>query len=31
MRYITNIYKIAKNAINKLKRPKYLCRETNSY
>ena len=22
-----NIYRIAKNAINKLKRPKYLCRE----
>ena len=24
----TNIYKIAKNVINKLERPKYLCRET---
>ena len=23
----TNIYKIAKNAINELERPKYLCRE----
>jgi len=25
----SNIYKIAKNAINKLERPSYLCRETN--
>src|SRR3989338_6319037 len=24
----TNIFKIAKNAINKIERPKYLCRET---
>ena len=24
----SNIYKIAKNAINKLERPSYLCRET---
>ena len=27
----TNIYKIAKNAINKLERPKYLCRETKIF
>ena len=26
----SNIYKIAKNAINKLERPSYLCRETKS-
>ena len=26
----SNIYKIAKNAINKLERPNYLCRETTS-
>ena len=25
----SNIYKISKNAINKLERPSYLCRETN--
>ena len=26
----TNIYRIAKNAINELERPKYLCRVTTS-
>ena len=26
----SNIYKIAKNAINKLERPSYLCRETSN-
>jgi transposase len=26
----TNIYKIVKNAINKIDRPRYLCRRNNS-